>query len=68
MSTTKAQRKPKDSKSDRIRVHVTLSERLYNAACSYAISHGMFPGGVIDRSLSAFLDTPTKTNIQKGNE
>lgn len=44
------------TKTERIRVQVTLSAELYEQAKEYAKDHGMFPGGVIDVSLDRFLE------------
>lgn len=50
----------KPTKTERIRVQVTLSAELYELAKEYAKDHGMFPGGVIDVSLDRFLDDQHK--------
>jgi hypothetical protein len=56
MVTANTQTTHKPTKPERIRVQVTLSADLYEQAKEYAKDHGMFPGGLIDVSLSTFLD------------
>lgn len=60
MVTADTQPLHKTTKTERIRVQVTLSAELYEQAKEYAKGHGMFPGGVIDVSLDRFLDHQSK--------